>query len=117
MKKFNKTIWFVILGYLALGYVLPVFFRARFMLLLMTVVSILVLLELEWEKRIYALIATLVLALFFYKIIPSPYHYFVTQKMPMSISIFLTILTIFLVVTIASLVAKLLIGQKNVPKL
>lgn len=108
MKKIREKIWWIVAAYLVVGYIFVGLYRLRFLLFVFVIILILTLLDLEKNTRLYGIIGLSVPVLFFFKIIPSPYSYFVAHNIVMSISIILTVMTIFLTTSLAILVCFLL---------
>jgi hypothetical protein len=104
MKNISQKIWWFVVAYLAAGYVFVSLYRLRFILIIIFIILVLTLKELEAKFRWYGIIGLLVLTLFFFKIIPSPYLYFKVHHLEMSLSVALTILVVFLSVVAGELI-------------
>ncbi len=109
MKQFGNKIWWLILIYLAVGYLFPVILRQRFMIVVLFVSTMLILsgLSLKEKSRFTAVVA--IAAAFFLKIIPSPYPVLADTGLPMAINLFLTMLVVFLSCILAARISDIVL--------
>jgi hypothetical protein len=96
MSKLKDKIWWLILIYMTVGYILPMILRQRFVLVILALTAGLIYLEKPTKEKGRLVAICTILALFFLKIIPSPYHFFEKIGSPMAIGLILTILVVFL---------------------
>lgn len=98
MKKIVEKLWWFIVFYLTVGYFFTELYRLRFLIIIFMLASVLLFLDLGKKLQVCGIVVFATFALFFFKIIPSPYPYFAERQVPMSISVLMTVIVIFVTV-------------------
>lgn len=113
MRNIKQKIWWIVAVYLAAGYIFVDLYRLRFLLIIFAIIFVLTLLDLDTKLRWYGGIGLLILSAFFFKMIPSPYSYFINHHLAMSLSVAFTVLIVYLAVVVGELIYYFLIQKKN----
>jgi hypothetical protein len=102
LEKIKKIAFGLMIVYILVCYLFPELIRLRYFLVISGGLVLINILDLKTLVITRFLTALALIGLFFFKIIPTPYLYLNEKGLPMSVSIMITVVFVFVATSIAA---------------